>query len=437
MPAAALARLDADRRALEAAYTQRTPNSRDQFARAAAVLPGGNTRSNLYFAPYSPAIAHADGTTLTDIDGQCYVDFLNDYTVAVNGHAHPRIRAALGNVLHQGWSFGGRTQQETALGEAIRSRFPAMQRLRFVNSGTEASLYAVLLARQHTQRSALLVIDGGYHGGTLSFTEAAPRLNVPFDVERVSYNDPAALERALAAAPGRYAAVLLELMLNSGGCIPASREFAATAARAARDHGALLIVDEVMTARLAWGGLQSTLGVHGDLVVLGKIIGGGLPCGAFGGRTDVMAALDATQPGALVHNGSFNNNVFTMHAGHVALTEVLTAEAMQSMNVRGDALRRALDAVFARADVPLCLSGIGSVMVLHTGRTPPVRFVRDPAADAVRALLHLYLLQQGFWIGRRGQIALSILTRDEDCARLTETVGAFAQRYADALRAIA
>lgn len=421
--------LVAAREQLEAAYREHTPRSAECFLASCNVLPGGNTRSNLHFPPYPPVMASADASTLLDIDGNRYVDCINDYTVAAGGHRDPRIERAIADAAAHGWSWGARSDTEVLLAEAIRERFPSMQRLRFVNSGTEASLYALLLARISTGRERIIVMSGGYHGGVLSFLEPVPRLNVPFEVVQVPYNDTSALHQALDASKGQVAAVMMELMLNSGGCIPATAEFARSAATLAHAAGALFIVDEVMTARLGFHGLQGMLGLEPDLTVLGKIIGGGMPCGAFGGRADLMAWFDSTRPGALNHNGSFNNNVFTMRAGLAALTEVLTREVMEDMNRRGDRLRARLNDIVTRRSVPLVFSGAGSVMALHSGTRVPLRPVTDSRTDAIRHLLHMHLLRGGFWSARRGMLALSAANTDAQTDALAACVETFIDHY--------
>jgi glutamate-1-semialdehyde 2,1-aminomutase len=198
-------------------------------------------------------------------------------------------------------------------------------------------------------------------------------------------------------------------MLGAGGCIPGQPEFLHGLRALADDCGALLILDEVMTSRLSSGGRQAQLGLAPDLTTLGKYFGGGLSFGAFGGRVEVMSRFDPRRPDALAHAGTFNNNTLTMAAGLAGLTQVLTPAALDALNQRGERLREALNAVFARHGVALQFTGLGSVMQLHaTAR--PLRSSADLAGadDRVKALLFFDLLERGIFLARRGLVALSL-----------------------------
>lgn len=426
--------LDQACEALAARYRAATPRSQALHEAACAVLPAGNTRSNLYFAPYPPTIARGEGSRLFDADGNAYVDFLNDYSVALCGHSHPRLLTAAGDVLKDGMSYGGCITAEVTLGNALRRRFPLLEHIRFANSGTEASLYAVLTALQFTGKSTILAFHGAYHGGMMNYGPGGDRLNVPLDRVMVPYNDIAAFDAAIAAHGDRLGAVVMDLMLNSAGCIPADPDFArhVRAVTAMRDIP--LIIDEVMTARLGYGGLQQAYGVEGDLAAFGKIIGGGFSAGAFGGRADMMAVYDTRGTGTSSHGGSFNNNVFSMKVGTVALTEVLTPEVMRAVNDRGDALRHRLNTLFQDHDVPLYMTGIGSVMNVHVGRTPLRRAPTHPASAKARRLLHLHQLCQGFWTAPRGMIALSIVNTDAEIDSFVTGMADFLALHAPILR---
>jgi glutamate-1-semialdehyde 2,1-aminomutase len=413
-------------------YRLRTPRSADAYAASCAVLPGGNTRSNLHLDPYPVVLREAHDGVLVDIDGNDYADFNNDYTVAILGHSHPRIAEVTVEQLGRGMSWGGRSASETTLATEIVRRFPMIDQLRFVNSGTEANVLALMTALDATGRDAVLVVDGGYHGSVLSFVSTR-RINVPVDTVVVPFNDVAALDDAFAAHGPRLAAAFTELMLNSGGCIPAEPAWVDRLRSLCTGYGALLVVDEVMTARLGYHGLQGRYGVAADVVTLGKIIGGGFPIGAFGASVEVMAMFDVRRPGAASHGGSFNNEVFSMHAGVVALTELLTPEVMAALNSGGDRLRDRLDAVFRERGVPLVMSGIGSTMALHVGTSPPTRFGSHPAAPSVRRLFHLDLLNAGHWLAPRGMIATSLATTDHQVDELVGAVERWTDHHRDAI----
>ncbi len=413
--------------AATARHRERTPRSAASFDSSCDVLPGGNTRSNLHLDPYPVVLREAHDGVLVDIDGNEYADFNNDYTVAVLGHSHPRIAEVVGEQLARGMSWGGRSAAEPLLAEEIIRRFPSIGQLRFVNSGTEANLMALMTAFDATGRDAVLVVDGGYHGSVFTFVGGRSRINVPVDTIVVPYNDIEALESAFEQHGDRLAAAFTELMLNSGGCIPADQRWVDRLRELCTEVGALLVVDEVMTARLGYHGLQGCYGVRADIVTLGKIMGGGFPIGAFGASADVMSMYDVRRPGAASHGGSFNNEVFSMHAGVVALTELLTPVAMASLNADGDRMRARLGDVFAQRGLPLVVTGIGSTMALHVGTEAPTRFGAHPLAADVRRLFHLGLLNEGQWVASRGMIATSLATTPD---QIDEFVGVVA-RWAD------
>jgi glutamate-1-semialdehyde 2,1-aminomutase len=424
--------LDAALDAATARYRERTPLSAQAYAASCEVLPGGNTRSNLHLDPYPVVLSEAHDGVLVDVDGNEYADFNNDYTVAVLGHSHPRIAEVVTDQLGRGMSWGGRCAAEPQLAAEIVRRFP-IEQLRFVNSGTEANLMALMTAFDATGRDAVLVVDGGYHGSVFTFVGGRQRINVPVDTIVVPYNDIAALEAAFGQHGHRLAAAFTELMLNSGGCIPADAEWVARLRSLCTEHGALLVIDEVMTARLGYHGLQGTYGVRADIVTLGKILGGGFPIGAFGASAEVMAMYDVRRPGAASHGGSFNNEVFSMHAGVVALTELLTPDAMAAFNADGDALRVRLGDVFEARGLPLVVTGIGSTMALHVGTEAPTRFGAHPLAADVRRLFHLGLLNDGQWVASRGMIATSLATAPDQIDELVRVVERWADVHGDAI----
>jgi glutamate-1-semialdehyde 2,1-aminomutase len=419
--------------AAAARYCERTPRSAASYAATCDVLPGGNTRSNLHLDPYPVVLREAHDGVLVDVDGNEYADFNNDYTVAVLGHSHPRIAEVVGDQLGRGMSWGGRSAAEPLLAEEIIRRFPSIGQLRFVNSGTEANLMALMTAFDATGRDAVLVVDGGYHGSVFTFVGGRPRINVPVETIVVPYNDIEALEAAFALHGHRLAAAFTELMLNSGGCIPADQRWVDRLRALCTQSGALLVIDEVMTARLGYHGLQGAYGVRADIVTLGKIIGGGFPIGAFGASAEVMAMYDVRRPGAASHGGSFNNEVFSMHAGVVALTELLTPAAIESFNADGDRLRARLGDVFAERGLPLLVTGIGSTMALHVGTEAPTRFGAHPLAADVRRLFHLGLLNEGQWVASRGMIATSLATTPDQIDEFVSVVGRWADDHADAI----
>jgi glutamate-1-semialdehyde 2,1-aminomutase len=409
-------------------YARRRPRSRELFARASVVLPAGSTRSVLDVLPFPFRIARAEGSRIVDVDGNEYIDFLGDYSAGLLGHDPSPIAAAVRGAFERGWSYGGVHVDEIRFAEAVCDRFASIEQVRFTNSGTEANLMAIQLARHHTGRDRIVVADGAYHGGLLYFGHGGEALLAPFDFRRIEYNDIDALG---AAIDGDVAAVLVEPMMGAAGCIPATEQFLVALRARCDATGALLIFDEVMTSRMSAGGAQARNGVVPDLTTLGKYLAGGMTFGAFGGRADVMGAFDPARGGTLTHGGTFNNNVVTMAAGAAALGELLSPQLLDDLYDRGDALRRRLADVLAASPLPMCISGMGSLMTIHTVRGP----VRSPAdlagADPVlKELLFHELLERGVYVAPRGYIAMSAAIDDADCDR-------FATALAEATRAIA
>ena len=314
--------------------------------RARAALPGGNTRSTVFVPPDPPYAVRGEGCRVTDADGHTVIDLQANMSALVHGHGHPRVLEALTTGARELVSVGLPTESEVALAGHLVRRIAALERVRFANSGTEAVMAALRLARAYTGRPAVLRFTGCYHGaydGVLSSPRGVPP-GLAADTVLVDYGDIAALERAVAEHGSRLACVLVDLMPNRAGLRPATPEFAAAVHAAARDAGALLVVDEVITFRLEHGGLESAYDIRPDLVTLGKAIGGGLPVGAFGGREDVMALFDPHAPDPLEHGGTFTANPPTMRAGLASL-ELLDAGEIARINALGDRLRAGLAAL--------------------------------------------------------------------------------------------
>ena len=233
--------------------------------------------------PFPFRVARAAGAHLVDVDGFDYVDLLGDFTAGLLGHSPEPVAEAVRARLERGWSIGATHEDELRLAELITGRFPAIDQLRFTNSGTEATMMAVQLARHVTGRPGVVVADGGYHGGLLNFSGHGEPLQAPLPIRQVTHGDLAELEAALTEEP-RPACVLLEWMLGAGGCLPPPDGYFDGVRELCDRHGVLFVLDEVMTSRMSVGGAQQRFGVRPDLTTLGKYLGGGLGFGAFGGR---------------------------------------------------------------------------------------------------------------------------------------------------------
>jgi glutamate-1-semialdehyde 2,1-aminomutase len=418
--------LDAALAEAQEAYAAKRPKSAAIHARAREIMPGGNTRTVLFYTPFPTAMARGEGCRLWDVDGREYLDLLGEYTAGLFGHSERRILDAVKDALDRGINFAAVGEKEGELASLIVGRFPSIEMVRFTNSGTEANLMALAAARGFTGRVKTMVVRGGYHGGVLTFATEHSPVNVPIPLAFTDYNDPAAATRDILAEGDQLAAVLVEPMLGSGGCIPATREFLLALREATRKTGAVLIFDEVMTSRHGAGGMQQRLGVTPDMTTLGKYMAGGMSFGAFGGRADIMAVFDGHRPGTLPHAGTFNNNVWSMAAGCVAMGTIFDAAAAETLFARGEALRVALNAACDRAGVAMQFTGVGSMLTVHF-RAGPIDRPYRPAEeeDKLRELFFFDMLVAGIYLARRGMVALSLPVTDADCARYVAAVEEF------------
>lgn len=424
---------------VEDAYRARTPRSAALHDDARRYFPGGATRSVAVYQPYPVYIAEGCGCRVRDVDGNDYLDHLGNFGSMIHGHAHPSIVGAINEQVARGTDFGSPTELHIAMAREITRRVPSIERLRFTTSGTEAVLYAVRAARAFTGRSKILKFEGSYHGGydTVSVS-VDPGANAPAwplglpasaglppDVVEQTlvapFNDVARATEIIAAHRAELAAVIVE-PVTVRGMIPADVAFLRGLRDVTRDLGILLIADEVVTLRLGFGGAQAMFEIIPDLTTLGKIIGGGLPVGAVGGRADVMAGFDPSSVRPVHHSGTFAGNAATMAAGLVALA-LLTDPQIRRINALGDRLRAALGDVTTAAGVEAQLTGVGSLIGIHfTGQ--PVRDYRSALRGdrALAARLHLALLNRGIYARAGGSLFLSTPMGE---AEIDETVTAF------------
>ncbi|TPE48037.1 aspartate aminotransferase family protein [Amaricoccus solimangrovi] len=408
------------------AYRARNPRSAELHAAARATMPGGNTRTALHFAPFPLYAARSAGARITDVDGHDYLDALGEYTAGLYGHSHPVVVEAVRETLAAGVSNGAPGPADVALARLIAERFPAVEQLRFCNSGTEANLYALTLARIATGRGAVMAFEGAYHGGVLNFGGgAAMRAAMDWRVER--FNDPAIGDR-IRAAGDRLAAVIVEPIMTNAGCIPAEPAFLAALREACDATGALLIFDEIVTSRHGPAGAQGLYGLRPDLTTLGKYLGGGFSFGAFGGPAELMARFDPFRPDGLPHAGTFNNNVFSMRVGAAALERAFPPERAEALFADGERLRCELNAICAGLDLRVRFTGRGSIMAVHFTADPILRPDDLPAQTEERALLHLDLIEAGLYSAPRGQFALSLAMEAADMAEISTTISAALER---------
>ncbi|MBI4499979.1 MAG: aspartate aminotransferase family protein [Gemmatimonadetes bacterium] len=411
--------------AIESAYRRRTPRSEALYRRALQSLPGGDSRTSVFYQPYPAFMSRGQGCRLEDIDGNTYIDFLGNYTSLVHGHAHPGILAAIQTQAALGTAHGAPVELQVLLAEALTKRVKSLAQVRFANSGTEAVLNAIRAARAFTGRPRILKMEGGYHG-TYDAAEVSvdPGADPPaFPLGRpegpglspgltgevliTPFNDLDRARDVVRRHRAELAAVIVEPMLGAAGMIPAEPEFLGGLREITRECGVLLICDEVLTFRLAFGGAQELFGIEPDLTTLGKIIGGGLPVGAFGGRADIMACFDPRRSGFVGQAGTFNANALTLAAGLAAL-ELLTHDAITRINRLGDTLRAGLQDTLSRLGIPGQVTGAGSLAHVHFCEGP-VRDYRSAAAGqrTVWRWLHLVLLHRGIFVAPRGSFVVS------------------------------
>ena len=406
---------------LIADFISQNPGSKKAIDRARQGIPGGTTRAVLESDPFPLVAKSGRGATLTSVDDRTYVDFQSDFTAALFGHSHPDLQQAIAQTARNGFSLGAVTELEGQLSESLRERFPSIDQVRFCNSGTEANTFAIAAGLAYSGRQKVLVFDHGYHGGTLSFGTLPNALNLPHDFIVGVYDS---IEKTQPLLSGDIGVIIVEPMQSAGGLRPASRDFMQFLRRAADTLGAVLIFDEVVTSRLDYHGLQGTLGIRPDMTTLGKYIGGGLPFGAFGGKADIMVQFDprSNAPTKLAHSGTFNNNVFTMNAA-IAASKLVSKEAIERINGLGDRFRRGVKDALAKADkaAAVVLLGVGSCVGLHFPGTD---------GNILREILFFHLLSRGFWIGRRGFLALNFAHTEADVDAVVAGFAEFLDLYA-------
>ena len=394
------------------AFTARNPESARLHDEARRFLPGGHTRTILAHEPFALTFVRGEGAVLTDADGHGYIDLLGDYTAGLLGHGERRVLDAVDRALRELASVGGIHPREAELAGLMCRRF-ALDRVRFTNSGTEANLMAITAARRFTGRSKVLVFHGGYHGGVLFFSDGVAPWNAPYPFVVGSYNDLAGTTALIDEHADDLAAVLVEPMLGSGGCIPAAPEFLGGLFDAARSAGAVCIADEVMTSRHGRSGLAALLGATPDIRTFGKYIGGGFSFGAFGGTAELLDQFDGSRPGSIPHAGTFNNNVATMAAGCVVLGELYTADTAEEHTARGERIRAEVAEVIGRHRLPVSVSGYGSMLALLALPAAPADGVESARRDPeLEELLFLGLFERGIYTAPRGMVNLSLPLTD-------------------------
>jgi len=401
-------------------YLARTPRSRALFERATGSFPGGSTRTTVYSAPYPPYIESGAGLDVRDVDGNEYRDFLCNYTSLILGHAHPAITAAVEAQVRRGSAFAAPTELEVALAEEIRGRLPSIEQLRFSSSGTQATMFAIRGARACTGRPLIATFERAYHGThdvVMTGTAGVPAAMSALRVE-LPWGDADGVEAALRGREGELAAILIEPVQGAGGVRAADPSFLAFLRAYTERIGALLVFDEIISFRVGPGGAQGRFGVRPDLTTLGKIIGGGYPLAAFGGRADVMAQFDARRPGAVSHGGTFNGSPVAAAAGLATLRE-LTPDVYDRLDRLGERLGDAIEGEIERAGIDARVAVVGSLFQVFRGGGVTA-FATGVGGGPT---LYLGLLLDGFFLAPRGMGAIPAIASENDVDDLAAAIG--------------
>ena len=416
------------------------------FEEARGYIPGGTSRIHYYFDPHPIYARSASGCCLTDVDGVERLDFLNNMTSLIHGHANPAINAAIVAQLERGTAWSEPSEVEIELAKLIIDRVDSVERIRFSNSGTEAVMLAIKLARAFTGRDKLAKFEGFYHGyydyvqvsysstpnnwgSVQSPASVASSGGLPDsvldEVLVVPYNDRTALEELFANHGGEIGAFITDPLSNRAGFPRSERGYLDFLRKITRNHGVPLIYDEVISFRIAYSGAQGEYGGEPDLTTFGKIMGGGLPVGAVGGSAEIMSLLDPTRgPPAVASGGTFSANPLTMVAGLAAM-EQMTPDVYERLNTLGDRLRHESNAVFESAGERAQITGDGSVFRLMMTDQPILDY-RTSVIDAAPAkrlhALHRNLLDDGVIISKDGLGCLSTPMGDADVDRFVSAL---------------
>lgn len=418
--------------------------SAELFERAKAVMPGGCSRNTILRKPHPIYAVRGDGCYVHDVEGVERIDFANNVASLIHGHAHPAIVAAVTEQLSRGTAFTVGTEVEIEYAEHMCSRNEGFERIRFVNSGTEAVMSSLKAARAYTGRPKIAKVEGSYHGlydyaetsqtakpdtwgpadhpASTPVSRGTPQRALD-DVVVIPFNDPERACEILDAHARDIACVLIDVLPHRIGLIPASPEFLAALRRWTQANGALLVFDEVITFRSNYGGAQQWYDVQPDLTALGKMIGGGFPVGGIAGRAEVMEVMNPLNgPAAFPLYGTFSANPVTMTAGKTAMT-LFDPAAVTAINALGEIARDQLREAIRIADVPVCVTGRGSMFRFHLRADAP-RNYRDaylaPQQAALLARFIGHLFDGGLLMVETGTGILSTAMGKKEIDRLAE-----------------
>ena len=432
---------------LEESYRIRNPRSREHFERGRGVMPGG-AKGAYFYKPYPLTIARGEGVYLYDVDGRRYVDFANHHTAQILGHNDPTVVEAVGEQLKRGIALGAPVGVETELALEMCRRVASLERIRFCNSGTEATLHAIRLARGFSGHAKIAKFEGGYHGShdvvevsvsppvEIAGCETEPNSvptaggispNAAREVIVLPYDDEAAVEALVTQHRHELACVIFD---PKAGILPQRKAFVQSVREITRQNDVLLIFDEIVGFRVGTGGLQEYYDIMPDLTTYGKIVGGGFPVGAFGGRAEIMDLLDNTERiTGFSQSGTFSAHPITMAAG-LATLRTLTPDAFAHLNQLGDRFIAGLNDRFARNNIPARAVNTGSVFSIHFTSEDLVNYRNLARTDKVMAhRVFLALLKEGYFLSHGLTMnAISLPTEVSHVDGLIEAIGHAVER---------
>lgn len=415
-------------------YAASRPNSYRLHKEASKYMPGGDTRTATFFLPFPNFIVRGEGAYMYDADGHKLLDFQNNYTSLIHGHGHEPTVEAVQKQIALGSAFTAPFEKQIELSKLLTERFPSIELVRFTNSGTEANMHALRIARAYTGKSKIIKTEGGYHGttdvfeasvdpnikkaGTLDEIKVIPEsrgvsANALKDVLVVPFNDIERTRKVVEENYSEVACIIIEPIMGSAGQITPDIEYLKFLRKITEEYNIVLIFDEVVTGRLSLGGAQKYYGIMPDLTTLGKIIGGGTPVGAFGGKREIMEMYDPRQK-KMYHSGTFNGNALTMAAG-LATMSAYDQKAVDYVNGLGSMFKKGVLKIYDRLGLGMQISGEGSIYnILFTKNQ--VKNYRDVAAahEELNKVLYLDLLTRDVFDAERGMFCMSTAMSEDD-----------------------
>jgi glutamate-1-semialdehyde 2,1-aminomutase len=391
-------------------YKKRTPESEKAYRQACEYLAGGECRSLAFFNPYPFTLKKAEGWKMYDLDGNTYIDFLSNYTSLIHGHAHPKHSEAITGAAALGTASPAGIEEQVILAKMICERVNSVDKIRFCNSGTEATMFAIRTAKAYTGRKGVIKMLGAYHGthdvAAYTIEDAAEGVYI------IPYNDLDAARKILKEHPEDIACVIVEPFLGDG-IIPAKQGYLKGLRGLCDKYNVVYIMDEVQSFRLSTGGAQKKYNVHADLTTFAKIIGGGLPVGAFGGKNEIMSVFDHSKDNPLKQSGTFNGNRASM-AGGIASLKMLDQSKIDYIDSLGERLELGFEKEIKKRKLPVSITREGSLLNIHMSSEKPYDYETACKSDNdILRLWYLEMLNRGVFPAPRGLFVISTVMTDE------------------------